>query len=104
MVTNCRAFKGRITQEDVICVFRASEHAPPDSLRDIYIQIETIADDALYMELEHSKEDDPNNGNYIRKETLDDLKKGMLLSMQGDGSRGLLQAGPSQTVPAPTMR
>ncbi len=95
MLSECVVLKGRITQEDVVCVFRASDHEPADSLRNIYTQIETIVEEALYMQSELSHENDPNNGVYVREETLVGLKKGMLLSMQG---AWLMRASPSWSV------
>ena len=66
---------------DVVCVVRASEHAPPDSLKEVYSQIEGVVAAALEgQELSTNQfdEDATHDPRSILKFT-----KAMMLSMQG---------------------
>ena len=93
MLENCIVFKGRITRDDVICVFRASEHAEPGVVKDVYSKIEEAIDGALKMTLELPYAGQV--GKLLTKDDIYQLKKGMLLSMQG---AWLTRASPSWSV------
>ncbi len=47
IVEACWSMKGKITPDDVVCVFSASDHAPADSLKSIYSKVEHTIKEAL---------------------------------------------------------
>jgi hypothetical protein len=72
----CWSEKGKITPEDVVCVFTTTDHAPADSLKIVYSQIERTIGEAL-------RDTDGFYSPPIHTDEIDKCMKLMMLSMQG---------------------
>ncbi len=93
IVEVCWSLKGKITPEDVVCVFSASDHAPANSLKVVYSKIEATIEAAL---LGHKKQwdvakaknqkkmsDANQEGTLVTEKDIYKQMKLMMLSMQG---------------------